>query len=203
MSLSLLRCISDLEQYRNMIRMLDLKLKIFWIRNPKNSGCMVCKVHKHSWWAFSAAYPSFSLFEANIWSLALNIFSFKLNQLLIQLTKTASDCGIKRWCGKLKSFSIPSDFPEGGSAKHYQKNKNKNPAYFLHLSSKLEDYLLDFSFQRELHCYLVNHASSHMLVSKIKSCMSTYKHLYCETANGSLNQLSFIWLYLLFDGYLW
>ena len=87
--------------------------------------------------------------------------------------------------------------------KHYQKNKNKNPAYFLHLSSKLEDYLLDFSFQRELHCYLVNHASSHMLVSKIKSCMSAYKHLYCETANGSLNQLSFIWLYLLFDGYLW
>ena len=25
--------------------------------------------------------------------------------------------------------------------------------------------------------------------------MSKYKHLYCETANGSLNQLSFIWLY--------
>ena len=31
-----------------------------------------------------------------------------------------------------------------------------------------------------------------MLVSKIKPCMSKYKHLYCETANGSLNQLSFI-----------
>ena len=30
-----------------------------------------------------------------------------------------------------------------------------------------------------------------MLVSKIKPCMSKYKHLYCETANGSLNQLSF------------
>ena len=37
----------------------------------------------------------------------------------------------------------------------------------------------------------------HMLVSKIKPCMSKYKHLYCETANGSLNQLSFIWLYSL------
>ena len=43
--------------------------------------------------------------------------------------------------------------------------------------------------------YLVDPASSHMLVSKIKPCMSKYKHLYCETANGSLNQLSFIWLY--------
>jgi hypothetical protein len=40
--------------------------------------------------------------------------------------------------------------------------------------------------------YLVDSASSHMLVSKIKPCMSKYKHSYCETANGSLNQLSFI-----------
>ena len=44
---------------------------------------------------------------------------------------------------------------------------------------------------------LVDPASSHMLVSKIKPCMCKYKHLYCETANGSLNQLSFIWLYSL------
>ena len=40
--------------------------------------------------------------------------------------------------------------------------------------------------------YLVDPASSHMLVSKIKPCMSKYKQLYGETANGSLNQLSFI-----------
>ena len=40
--------------------------------------------------------------------------------------------------------------------------------------------------------YLVDPASSHMLVSKIKPCMSKYKLLYCETANGSLNQLSSI-----------
>ena len=45
--------------------------------------------------------------------------------------------------------------------------------------------------------YLVDPASSHMLVSKIKPCMSKYKRLYCETANGSLNQLWFIWWYLL------
>ena len=38
--------------------------------------------------------------------------------------------------------------------------------------------------------YLVDPASSHMLVSKIKPCMSKYKHvLYCETADGSLYQL--------------
>ena len=40
--------------------------------------------------------------------------------------------------------------------------------------------------------YLVDSASSHMLVSKIKPCMSKYKQLYREPANGSLYQLSFI-----------
>ena len=34
--------------------------------------------------------------------------------------------------------------------------------------------------------YLVDSASSHMLVSKIKPCMSKYKQLYGETANGSV-----------------
>jgi hypothetical protein len=37
--------------------------------------------------------------------------------------------------------------------------------------------------------YLVDPASSHMLVSKIKPCMSKYKYLYTyETAYSSLNQ---------------
>ena len=36
---------------------------------------------------------------------------------------------------------------------------------------------------------LVDPASSHMLVSKIKPCMSQYKLLYGKTANGSLKQL--------------
>ncbi len=40
-----------------------------------------------------------------------------------------------------------------------------------------------------LRRYLVDPASSHMLVSKIKPCMSKYKLLYSETANGSLYQL--------------
>ena len=40
-----------------------------------------------------------------------------------------------------------------------------------------------------LRTNLVDPASSHMLVSKIKPCMSQYKLLYGETANGSLKQL--------------
>ena len=40
--------------------------------------------------------------------------------------------------------------------------------------------------------YLVDPASSHMLVSKTKPCTCKYKRLNRETANGSLNQLEFI-----------
>ena len=46
--------------------------------------------------------------------------------------------------------------------------------------------------QRLPDSYLVDPASSHMLVSKIKPCMSKYKLLHSETANGSLNQLWFL-----------
>ncbi len=47
-------------------------------------------------------------------------------------------------------------------------------------------------FFRSRVSYLVDPASSHMLVPKIKPCMSKYKPLYTgETANGSLYQLSF------------
>lgn len=42
------------------------------------------------------------------------------------------------------------------------------------------------------YSYLVDPASSHMLVSKIKPCMSKYKLLHSETANGSLNQSGFL-----------
>ena len=40
--------------------------------------------------------------------------------------------------------------------------------------------------------YLVDPASSHMLVSKIKPCMSKYTPQHGESANGSLNQLWFL-----------
>ena len=42
------------------------------------------------------------------------------------------------------------------------------------------------------YVYLVDPASSHMLVSKIKPCMSQYIPLQGETANGSLDQLWFL-----------
>ena len=51
--------------------------------------------------------------------------------------------------------------------------------------------------------YLVDPASSHMLVSKIKPCMSKYKLLQSETANGSLDQLIFLRSYDLLLGQLW
>ena len=47
--------------------------------------------------------------------------------------------------------------------------------------------------------FVFDPASSHMLVSKIKPCMSKYILLHSETANGSLNQLWFLrhaWLNL-------
>ena len=45
---------------------------------------------------------------------------------------------------------------------------------------------------RSLSCYLVDPASSHMLVSKIKPCMSKFTLSNGETANGSLNQSRFL-----------
>ena len=39
------------------------------------------------------------------------------------------------------------------------------------------------------HCYLVDSASSYMLVPKIKPCKSKYKLSYCKTAESSLKQL--------------
>ena len=43
--------------------------------------------------------------------------------------------------------------------------------------------------QRREKSNLVDPASSHMLVSKIKPCMSQYKFIQGETAKGSLKQL--------------
>ena len=50
-------------------------------------------------------------------------------------------------------------------------------------------HALRWAVHRWLCRNLVDPASSHMLVSKIKPCMSQYKLLYGETANGSLKQL--------------
>ena len=70
---------------------------------------------------------------------------------------------------------------------------NTGVTLMIFLSSKWNPVLAwglfgDPRFQDEIH-NLVDPASSHMLVSKIKPCMSQYKLYYCETANGSLKQL--------------
>ena len=46
--------------------------------------------------------------------------------------------------------------------------------------------------KRPVESYLVDPASSHMLVSKIKPCMSKFTLFHGETANGSLNQSRFL-----------
>jgi hypothetical protein len=60
--------------------------------------------------------------------------------------------------------------------------RRKTRALLRHLSA------LETTAVHVLNSYLVDPASSHMLVSKIKPCMSKYKPLYGETADGSLNQ---------------
>ena len=66
----------------------------------------------------------------------------------------------------------------------------------------LENYFSLFSGGKRKKvclCNLVDSASSHMLVLKIKPCMSKYKRFYCETADGSLKQLWFLWKYFPLD----
>ena len=58
----------------------------------------------------------------------------------------------------------------------------------------------DSTFSRK-SSYLVDPASSDMLVSKIKPCKSKYKQLYGETADGSLKQFEFIWWITTRNGY--
>ena len=49
--------------------------------------------------------------------------------------------------------------------------------------------LFNKMFVKQLEFYLVDPASNHMLVSKIKPCMSEFKLIIGEAANGSLYQL--------------
>jgi hypothetical protein len=62
------------------------------------------------------------------------------------------------------------------------------------LAVRNHSLLGDLASPRSTSCssYLVDPASSHMLVSKIKPCMSQYRLSKSETANGSLNQLWFL-----------
>ena len=67
--------------------------------------------------------------------------------------------------------------------------KTSHQALSDRLTASLGTCSLAEGFLSRYYSYLVDPASSHMLMSKIKPCMSKYKQLYCETANGSLNQL--------------
>ena len=58
------------------------------------------------------------------------------------------------------------------------------------LRRQVQFRLLSLAVGSGQNCFggiLVDPASSHMLVSKIKPCMSKFTPLYGETANGSLN----------------
>ena len=61
--------------------------------------------------------------------------------------------------------------------------------FFVDLSKDSLILIFELKLVFPISCNLVDPASSHMLVSKIKPCMSKYKLLYGETANGSLKQL--------------
>ena len=81
------------------------------------------------------------------------------------------------------SFTYHSKKVREGSK--YQRSEEVQ--YHFHISTIWFDF-----FQEKSHGYLVDPASSHMLVSKIKPCMSKNKPSNGESANGSLNQLLFL-----------
>jgi hypothetical protein len=67
------------------------------------------------------------------------------------------------------------------------QNPALNPVFVMQTHQHAIPHLLSIKTR-----YLVDPASSHMLVSKTKPCMSKNKPLNGESANGSLNQLLFI-----------
>ena len=74
----------------------------------------------------------------------------------------------------------------GSSLEHF-------PCTIDRLTSVVRPWVLAVAFaSMGIERNLVDPASSHMLVSKIKPCMSRYKLLYGKTVNGSLKQLQFI-----------
>ena len=66
------------------------------------------------------------------------------------------------------------------------------PTFTSHGTSAFRSIPIRKNEKKVAGTYLVDPASSHMLVSKIKPCMSKYILLHSETANGSLNQLWFL-----------
>ena len=85
---------------------------------------------------------------------------------------------------------------EIGSDKNNNKKCRNKPKKDLMNDGLFRSFFIKGGEETGRHCpfffcfrYLVDPASSDMLVSKIKPCTCQYKLLYGETANGSLNQL--------------
>ena len=107
-------------------------------------------------------------------------------------------CSLARFSGGVASRSGTTQTLERSSGTRQLRNLCKDAIQIPHLPSELR-VCLEFKHSKHANTnssYLVDPASSHMLVLKIKPCMSKYKHLYRETANGSLKQLWFIWWFL-------
>ena len=88
---------------------------------------------------------------------------------------TEGESGLPRVAARAQAWGAASGAPSGATS-----NLEISPARKRRWPTPAND------------SYLVDSASSHMLVSKIKPCMSKYKPLHGETANGSLNQKLFI-----------
>ena len=137
---------------------------------------------------------------------ALLLGVVRMNGCITIYTKPLVPDGAARRCSELRlnltalvqlsllSRRSPSSGSGAGAEQWYKTiaklMQGRNSIPHLHSEHRFWD------FQSGSHpltsSYLVDPASSHMLVLKIKPCMSKYKHLYRETANGSLKQLWFI-----------
>ena len=104
-------------------------------------------------------------------------------------------CSWARFSGGVVPYPGPTQALERSSGTRQLRNWCKDAIQIPHKLANLVFGTL-CSEHKTNSSYLVDPASSHMLVLKIKPCMSKYKHLYRETANGSLKQLWFIWWFL-------
>ena len=93
------------------------------------------------------------------------------------------------WCARSTVFAVAQRYPGFRLSK---ETHGRRPFWRVFLSFTASGCSASRFCLTHAGSYLVDPASSHMLVSKIKPCMSKYTTLHSETANGSLNQLWFI-----------
>ena len=98
---------------------------------------------------------------------------------------SAASVAVVRVCTKVKKRRAPSIRTPKGSALSHGVSSNVQIGG---VTATSRSCVTD----RKSVSYLVDPASSHMLVSKIKPCMSKFTLFHGETANGSLNQSRFL-----------